>query len=147
MDSSKQAERRRFIRHPSTIPIRCYREGHIKQMASLLRDISHGGISFACPESFEPGDVLKVEFPSLRDTPSVHGQVVWTLAVFDGSGPQYVEGLRFLDEETFKRARVMEEICHIEAYRESQLQLHGRALTGGEAAREWIEQCAERFPR
>jgi len=147
MESEPTVERRRFIRHPTTIPIKCYREGHLRRTDTRLRDISHGGLSFASGEGFEPGDVLKVEFPSLRNSPTVRGEVVWTMAVSDKADPHYFEGLRFLDEDTYMRARVVEEICHIEAYRESQLQHHGRSLTSQEAAGEWIQRFAHKFPR
>lgn len=90
---------------------------------------------------------MKVVFPSLRNTPALHGQVVWTLPISEQGDKRYVEGMRFLDEDTYLRARIVEEICHIEAYRENQLKLHGRKLTGREAATEWIQRFARKFPR
>jgi hypothetical protein len=41
---------------------------------------------------------------------------------------------------------MVEQLCHIEAYRRRVLQDEGRRLTDEEAAMEWIANYADRFP-
>ncbi len=42
--------------------------------------------------------------------------------------------------------RMVEQVCHIERYRADVLEREGRALTGEQAAEEWIKRYAEDFP-
>jgi hypothetical protein len=41
---------------------------------------------------------------------------------------------------------MVEQICHIEAYRRNILQTEGRVLDGRSAALEWIDKYAADFP-
>ena len=43
-------------------------------------------------------------------------------------------------------ARMVEQICHIEDYRQSVCRVEGRRLSAEEAAVEWIAQYAAQFP-
>ncbi|MBA1333327.1 pilus assembly protein PilZ, partial [Candidatus Endoriftia persephone str. Guaymas] len=40
-----------------------------------------------------------------------------------------------------------EQVCQIEQYKQQILEQDGRKLSGEEAAMEWIENFADRFPR
>ncbi|MDA0576828.1 MAG: PilZ domain-containing protein [Verrucomicrobia bacterium] len=143
---SQHDERRRFIRHPACVPVRCEKQGVIAGDHHELRDISDGGPSFLAPESYEPGDLLLVEFPTLKSRIGLSGEVMWAYPEKAGTPARYATGLRFLHPQTFLKARIIEQLCHIEAYREAQQRECGRALTSSEAAREWIALCASRFP-
>lgn len=140
-------ERRRFIRHPSGIPVRCQKQGEVAGDHHALRDISQGGLRFAAHEPYQPGDIVIVEFPTLRGGGlTVSGEIMWNRAESASMPLLYTTGLRFLDPQAFLKARIIEQVCHIEAYREAQRREHGRELTSTEAAREWIAHCASRFP-
>lgn len=151
MTTATAPERRRFIRHPSTIPLRCRKTGHSIDTEGLLHDIDEGGLRFVAPEGFVRGDLLEIEFPSLRGDGSLRGEVMWACTHRDavaGEGEGgYETGMRFLSHRSMQKARVIEQICHIEAYRQEQRRDHGRELTANEAAREWIERYARDFPR
>jgi hypothetical protein len=139
-------DRRRFIRHPVSIPIRCELEGKAAPAATELRDMSYGGLSFRSNEAFSPGDTVLVHYPNLRHPGSVRGTIVWSQEMPVGGHPRFVYGLRFADEGSHFHGRLIEQICHIENYRRSQLRQHGRRLTPAAAAEEWIALQAGRFP-
>lgn len=139
-------ERRRFIRHPSRIPVRCIREGHVDETPAALRDISHGGLQFASLKEFLPGDIVKLEFPSLHHGERIQGEIMWACKMPAEREHPFHNGMRFLHENMRYCARLVEQACHIEAYRLAQQREHGRKLTVQEAAAEWIKHCANRFP-
>jgi hypothetical protein len=58
----------------------------------------------------------------------------------------YETGVEFIDERDAYKARMVEQICHIEDYRKRVLKEEGRQLTSKEAALEWIEHYAKNFP-
>jgi hypothetical protein len=52
----------------------------------------------------------------------------------------------FLDAEVAFLARMVEQVCHIEDYRQSVSRIEGRQLSAEEAATEWIDRYARDFP-
>lgn len=140
------SEKRSFMRHPTSIPITCHKTGHGAVPSSVLRDVSFGGLAFVSEEPYEPGDLVDISFPSLRNKPTIHGQIVWTRVVGKNGNTRYVDGMRFRDERSHFRARLVEQISHIESYREVQQRL-GRDIDIETAAREWVGKYAERFPQ
>ena len=64
----------------------------------------------------------------------------------DREAGRCVVAVGFLDRADAYRARMVEQICHIEQYRRDVWQREGRRLTAEEAAREWIERYAAAFP-
>ena len=137
-------ERRHFIRHPACIPVTCRKVGHIDEPSGILRDISHGGLQFSSRELFAPGDVVKLEFPSLHHEERIRGEILWTCDAPDDPALPHDNGMRFLHDDMHYRARLVEQICHIEAYRNAQ-EAQGRIIGHEEAAEEWIARCAARF--
>jgi hypothetical protein len=55
-------------------------------------------------------------------------------------------GVAFLNAEDAYRARMVEQICHIESFRRKLISNEGRTLTPEAAAREWIARYADSFP-
>lgn len=131
---------RRFIRHPSDIPIEVLRGQHANAAPSL-RDVSHGGLCFRIPEAVPVGDLITVRIALTRPAFEVEARVIWCLS--DGSAWQV--GVEFVDPDDQFRTRMVEQICHIEQYRREQQQA-GRRLTAHEAALEWIKKFAHAFP-
>jgi hypothetical protein len=148
-ENTRTAEReaRKFIRHPSAIPIRCMKEGHAQSSAGRMENISFGGMAFVVDHPFAPGDILSVQYPSIDRAQGLRGEVVWCRAVDDTGDRRYASGVKFLDEPTHFRARLVEQVCHIEAYRQVQRERCGRELTSVQAAEEWIARFASKFPR
>ena len=58
----------------------------------------------------------------------------------------YLIGVEFLDAQDDYRARMVEQICHIEHYKKEVLEREGRLLSGEQAAHEWIHKYAQDFP-
>ena len=55
-------------------------------------------------------------------------------------------GVEFLDRDDSFRARMVEQVCHIEQYKRQVLETEGRVLNGEQAAKEWIRRYAASFP-
>lgn len=140
----RRTENRRFIRHPTQSPIVCRRQGHRRRRLADLRNIGFGGMAFVSQESFAPGDLVTVEYPALTVS-GLSGEVVWSGDLGDGTH-RHLCGIRFLERSMFLRARLVEQLCHIEAYRRDQREKNGRDLTPNEAASEWIATTASGFP-
>ena len=51
-----------------------------------------------------------------------------------------------MNEDELFRLRMIEQICHIEHYRNEMLKQQGRELSIEEAAQEWISRYAGEFP-
>lgn len=76
--------------------------------------------------TFEPGDVISVDYPTL-DVRGLDGEITWS-AILDDGTRRHSYGLRFLDSTVFVRARLIEQICRMDIYRRAQCDEHGRQL-------------------
>jgi hypothetical protein len=104
-------------------------------------------MAFVAEQPYAPGDIVSVQYPSIERAQGLRGEVVWCRPLGEREGARrYANGLRFLDEAMHFRARLVEQVCHIEAYRTMQHERFGRQITSGEAAREWIGRYAAKFP-
>jgi PilZ domain len=142
--AEKLIENRKYIRHPSDIPI----EVNFEQPAGpeenkLLHNISVGGLCFKSKEPFKKDDMLNVRISLVRPVFEARGRVVWCKGNEDGS---FDIGLEFSGMVDAFRARMVEQVCRIEQYKKEVLEREGRALTGSQAALEWITKFAEDFP-
>ena len=137
---------RRFIRHPTSIPITCNCKSHNQIRAERMRDISLGGLAFFASAPYHPGDYLQICYPLPGRGKCLSGEVVWCENGRSTVSNLYACGLRFDSGEMLFRARLIEQMCPIEAYRHAQEEL-GRNLTCEEAAKEWIPNVAHKFPQ
>jgi hypothetical protein len=133
---------RQFIRHPAEIPIEVRRDDRGAQGAPRTRNVSLGGLAFRSATRLEPGTVVEVEIPFVLPGFKTAARVVWCSA----SGDAFELGVEFLDAEDAFRARMVEQVCHIEEYRRAVQRDEGRVLTIEEAASEWIAKYASQFP-
>ncbi len=130
------------MRHPADVPIvvsRADRQSFAKRQAS---NVSHGGLAFGADAELVPGTTVVLEIPVVRPPFVTRAQVVWCSPGTDG----YDMGVEFLDADDAFRARMVEQVCHIETYRNEVYRREGRALSAEEAAMEWIERHAAEFP-
>jgi len=133
---------RRFIRHPTEIPIEVI-HGDGLAVEQSLRDVSHGGLSFRHAQALPVGQVVVMRIV-LTDPPfETRARVVWCLPEAD----HWQVGAEFLDPEDRFRARMVEQVCYIEQYRRELLRREGRTLSSHDAALEWIAKFAREFPR
>jgi len=141
---------RKFIRHPSDIPITVcelceddfsepklldYEQSHIN-------NVSLGGLAFFSPQSFLVDHHVAISVPCLDKDTSIEGSVLWCKKLTKG----FEVGLEFDDPQAVFRLRMIEQICHIEHYRKEIERVESRILSSEDAAVEWISQFAAEFP-
>jgi hypothetical protein len=139
-------ESRRFIRHPADVPIEVSvgtDPGPDAEMQEAdTRDVGLGGLAFQCRSCPERGEVVEVRIPTVTPEFRTRARVVWCRRL----AGSYEVGVAFLDSSDAFRARMVEQVCQIERYRREVREREGRALSGAEAAREWIGKYAAGFP-
>jgi len=134
-------ECRQFIRHPSTIPIQ-FHLGR-QQYKRQVRDVSHGGLCFSSDEAVETGATILVEIPACEPTFHAEGLVRWCRP----EGDVFLIGVTFNEAAVRFAVRMVEQLCHIEAYRRSLEAETGEKLDSQQAAVRWISEFASRFPQ
>jgi c-di-GMP-binding flagellar brake protein YcgR len=139
-DSS--ANRRRFVRHTTDVPLEVERLGESSPLIEVGTDISHGGLAFLSTTCPQVGEILQLRISTVKPVFEARAQVAWCRP----EGGKYLVGVRFLDASDAFRARMVEQVCAIEQYRAEVREREGRDLTTADAAAEWIGMYAERFP-
>ncbi|VUD68239.1 hypothetical protein TDB9533_04057 [Thalassocella blandensis] len=133
---------RRYIRHPSDIPI-AFSMGQISEHSSeKLKDVSRGGLCFSSDSPLQIGSPIHIEIPVQEKPFEADGTVAWCRS----EGGSYAVGVEFSDTSTRFSVRMIEQICHIEHYKTQVAQEEGRFLSSEEAAKEWVEKFAADFP-
>lgn len=129
----------RFIRHPDEIPLDYER---VAASAAEPCDPTHGGLRFACRESFGAGTVLDLCAVVFGER---HGFRAQVLSAHRGAGGQELTVGFGAAQDAFQ-ARMVEQFCQIECYRRRVHLREGRELSSDAAAREWIDRFAAQFP-
>lgn len=138
---------RQFIRHPSSIPVQLIKNDSGNEAAfagtNKLNNVSIGGVSCLCSNPVEKGSTVRMTVECIDPSFEIEGRAVWSKPV----GDMYEVGVEFIvsDEKLFL-LRMVEQICHIEHYRNELLQTEGREISSEVAAKEWIEKYAHTFP-
>ena len=130
-----------FIRHPAHIPI----EVSLAECAPAAgppAGCDSGGLWFAADECWQVGSMLSIRIPVTQPAFEDVGRVAWCNPV----NSHYEVGLSLLDAESAYRARMVEQICHIDEYRRETMRQEGRELSPEQAALEWIARYAKDFP-
>jgi hypothetical protein len=135
---------RSYIRHPSDIPIEYQMDETGSRVSEeRLSNISSGGLSFSCASALPEGCCITIRMASIEPAFAARAQVVWCRR--DGEG--YAVGVAFIEADALFRARMLEQVCHIEHYKAEVLAQEGRQLDGEQAACEWIQKYAGSFPK
>lgn len=135
---------RQFIRHPIDVPVEIGIDGESGPLSGYhTHDISLGGLAFRSGCAVKPGQEVEICIGCVQPPFQAHARVAWCKP-HPLSG--YELGVTFLDSEDAFRARMVEQLCHIEDYRRSVMRTQGRELSLDEAAAEWIERFAQDFP-
>jgi hypothetical protein len=136
-------EGRRFIRHPIDIPIEASDAVGANVGADIQAfSVGQGGLAFHSARPYRPGTLIRVRIACVDPAFESHARVAWTR----GTEPDAEVGVEFLNSEDAFRARMVEQVCHIEKYRLAILETQGRRLTFERAATEWISKYAAEFP-
>ncbi len=133
---------RNYIRHPSDIPIDFQQEELTEAHSDHLKNISQGGLAFQSSTNLTPGSIIRVRIPLVMPVFQAVGRVTWCHAW----GDQFEIGIEFLDLDDVFRARMVEQLCHIEHFRQQVFEQEGRQLSSEQAAAEWIQRFAPDFP-
>ena len=133
---------RSFIRHDTDLPIEVKVEAG-SPSNHPMRNVSHGGLSFRHHASLPVGAQVRVAIAVTGPGFEAACQVVWC----QPEGETWEVGVIFLDQADLFRARMVEQVCQIEQYRQDEHRKNGRQLSGQEAALEWIGKFAGSFPR
>jgi hypothetical protein len=136
---------REYIRHPSSIPVQLSRQdGDITSGINTLNNVSIGGVSCLCANPVEKGSSVKMTIECVDPDFEIKGIAVWCKPNHE----LYEVGVEFIvSEDKVYHLRMVEQLCHIEHYRNEILHNEGREITGEEAAKEWIEKHADSFPK
>ncbi len=133
---------RSFIRHAANMPVRFNLQAGNKAQIENMQDVSKGGLSFFSDSEISVGSHLRIEIPNLKYPFKEDCIVVWCRP----SAKKHRVGVRFNDDKTAFRMRMIEQICYIEKYRE-EMKAKGRELDWLEASKEWIDKFAKDFPQ
>ena len=134
---------RSYIRHPSDIPLE-YKLESIGNSATLnLNNVSYGGVSFNSEKAITVGSVIELKILFVQPEFVSKCQVTWCQM----EGEYFVIGAMFLEQNDIYMARMVEQICHIEHYKNEVKRRDGRVMSGEQAANEWIAKFASNFPK
>ena len=107
-----------------------------------ITNVSLGGLAFVSPRPLDVLERVRISIPILDQETVLVGNVVWCEKAEAG----YEIGIEFERSRDVYRLRMIEQICHIEHYRNEIARVEGRKLSPQEAAREWISKYAGDFP-
>ena len=143
-------ERRRFIRHPLSIPIsyKVIRKEYDvieKGVTAMTANVSVGGLLFSTKRQVKVGALIEIKLPFKDKIFNVKSKVVHC-----AKSPEtklYDVGSSFYRFNDAFKAKLIEQIYLIAEYRDLRSIQLGREIPLEEASREWIERYAERFKR
>lgn len=130
---------RNFIRHPASIPIEL--DACSAGIRTCTSNVSVGGLAFDSALPVGQGEVVALKIPAVSPAFEAVARVMWCKPKIGG----FELGVAFLDQDDAFRARMVEQVCHIEEYKQAMLRIEHRDLTSQQAAREWIEKYAAQF--
>lgn len=140
------AEKRKFYRHPISVPIRylAVQQAQISRpLQSTTVDLSEGGICFLANDFLAKGAHLNLSIPVGDQVFTIRGQVAYSNLV-----PQidrYRTGVAFTDPDSTFKAKLAEQMLQIKQYREKISQETAAEISEEEATRQWIEKYARHF--
>ncbi len=132
-----------FIHHPLSYPIEC------RQLrpspAHLLPSAFHRdtmGLCFETRDYQPPGRILEVSISVRGEVQRFIGQVVLVRNCIE----HYEIGIWLETRADAARLRIVEQMCHIEAYLKHKRHYEGPFVSREFVAREWISRFAASFP-
>jgi len=105
-----------------------------------------GGLAFLFHQTVEPGTLLLIRISHVRPEFETEARVAWCRVLEDEEDVAIEVGVQFLNSEDAFRARMVEQVCHIDEYRRRVRAIEKRDLSPEEAAMEWVEKFAALFP-
>lgn len=131
---------RKYVRHPSTIPIELSIARAPCIGPQLLANIATGGFACTVSEPLPVGSTVQLRIPMIWPDYRGCGVVKWCRS----EPPNYEVGIEFCAQDLFK-AKMIEQLSQIEHYRNQLWVEEGRIVDGEQAAVEWIARYAKEF--
>lgn len=126
-----------YIQHPADTPLRLV----VRPAPAPARAPLPLGLICNTLDAFSAGTLVEIASPRLAPHMSGTGQIVWCRRERDA----YQVGVAFYSAQDLYSIRMLEQLCHIEHYRQL-LSDDGKPVSRETAAREWIEKFAAHFP-
>ena len=136
-------ERRQFVRHPIEIPLSYKILQKDKLNLTQTTNLSDFGISFLSEEALPEGQLIEISIFSPRNNLQAKSIVKWQK--YSSPEGKYRVGVMFINRQEGFRARMIEQICHIDVYRQRKMQEEKREIPYNEAAFEWITMNGKKF--
>ena|SRR3989338_7121548 len=137
-------DKRRFYRHPISVPIALSSSDKKNEGRSHSLDVSLGGLSFVWPHRLSRGALVDVNITVKEKLFEIKSKVAY--AKQDGETGQFRTGVCFTDYPSAFMARLAEEMLEIMEYRKNLRRELGREISEEDAAAEWIKRYADKFP-
>jgi hypothetical protein len=142
MSTARKFHHRSYLRHPSEMPLLLLCESHPQGGLRRIHNVSLGGLACRSEASLSVGTRVIVQIPVVAPPFEARGEVVWCRRV----DACYELGIQFSSEADAFAARMVEQLCYIERYRNEVLAREGRVIDSQTAASEWISKFAASFP-
>ena len=140
-----QKERRKYFRHPISVPLRVRAAQDDPTFSSTSRDISLGGLNFSWSQKLSKGSFVILTIPVKEKWFDIRARVAYSRILTLDSN--YEIGVQFMDTPSAFRARLAEEVIQILEYRKKLSRELGRDVSEEEAARQWVTENASSFPK
>lgn len=137
-----ELQQRHYIRHPADIPISVSAAEASEDEKTHTQNVSIGGLCFISDKNISLGSRVHVKIDSVTPIFNAECEVAWTKK----SGKHYEVGLKFISKDEAYRARMVQQVCHIEQFRRELSEQRGSPVSRDEAAKLWIDQHASNFP-
>ena len=139
---TKNNPTREFLRHTVDVPleVETITEGGARLEKGV--NVSFGGLAFLSDNCPTRGDIIRLRIPTVEPVFEATARVAWCRR----EGDSYLVGVQFMDSSDAFQSRMVQQVCSIENYRKQVQEAEGRELSTQEAAAEWIEKYAGRFP-
>lgn len=132
-----------FIYHPAGFPLECKRVWFNNNNGPDETECSDIGLIFESEKYIKPGITIEITIPLRHEMEKFRGKVV----LVRHNGDFFEIGLWLQRRSDASRARIVEQICHIETYLKEKKYREGPYnLNPEQAAREWINKHAGSVP-
>ncbi|MFW5450957.1 MAG: PilZ domain-containing protein [Methylophagaceae bacterium] len=131
---------RQFIRHPTDIPLEFNVGNSVEKLQ--IKDVAEGGLCFVSQDNIDTGEIIHIVIPICDPKFDADGVVRWCKK----DGTAFLVGVAFQQESVTFAVRMVEQLCHIEKYRQKIKAEQGIELSSEQAAMEWIRKYAHKFP-
>src|SRR5690606_24996321 len=140
--SGRDNPRREFIRHTIDVPLEVETLTSREARQEHSVNVSSGGLALVSSSCRGVGDLIRLRIPTVTPPFEAAARVAWCRSE-EGN---YLVGVEFVDAGSAFRSRMVQQVCSIENYRKEIREREGRSLSTQDAAAEWIERYAGRFP-